>query len=118
MGKKATKTRYTREFKLETVRMFENSKLTVDDLSKKTGISRSLCYRWIAEYRENPENAFPGSGKRKRGTAQEEEIHRLRKQLKEAEEDLEILKNFTPSSRGDRSDRTVPNDPGTRGGRP
>lgn len=51
MGKKATKTRYTKEFKLETVRMFENSKLTVDNLSKKTGISKRLCYRWIAEYR-------------------------------------------------------------------
>ena len=94
MGKKANKTRYTREFKLETVRMFEYSKLTVNDLSQKTGIPTYLCYRWIEEYREDAENAFPGSGKRKRGTAQEEEIHQLHKQLKEAEEDLEILKKL------------------------
>jgi len=83
-----------REFKLETVRMSEHSKLSVNDLSQKTGIPAYLCYRWIEEYREDPENAFPGSGKRRRGTAQEEEIHPLRKELKEAEEDLEILKKL------------------------
>lgn len=94
MGKKISKSRYTREFKLETMRMFEGSDLTVTELSEKTGIPMYLCYRWIEEYRDNPENAFPGTGRRKKGTPEQEEIYRLRKQLAEANEDLEILKKL------------------------
>lgn len=94
MGKKIVKTRYTREFKLETVKMFENSGMTVKELSEKTGIPIYLCYRWIEEYRDSPENVFPGTGRRKRGTPEQEEIYRLRKQLEEANEELEILKKL------------------------
>jgi len=74
--------------------MFMNSGLTVKELSEKTRIPMYLYYRWIAEYRDNPENAFPDTGRRNRGTPEEEEIYRLRKQLEEANEDLEILKKL------------------------
>lgn len=94
MGKKTTKTRYTKEFKLETVKMFEGSGLTVRELSEKTGIPLYLCYRWIEDYRDNPEVAFPGTGRRKRGTPEQEEIYRLRKQLEEVTEELDILKKL------------------------
>jgi len=94
MGKKIVKTRYTREFKIETVKMFDGSGMTVKELSEKTGIPLYLCYRWIDDYRDNPEAAFPGTGKRKRGTPEQEEIYRLRKQLEEVTEELDILKKL------------------------
>jgi len=94
MGKKATSTRYTREFKLETVKMFEGSGMTVKELSERTGIPMYLCYRWIGEYRDNPGGAFPGTGKRVRGTPEQEEIYRLRKQLEEITEERDILKKL------------------------
>ena len=94
MGKKTSKIRYTREFKIETVKMFEGSGMTVKELSERTGIPIYLCYRWIEAYRNNPEGAFPGTGKRERGTPEQEEIYRLRKQLEEVTEELDILKKL------------------------
>jgi len=94
MGKKETKTRYTKEFKIETMKMFEGSGMTVKELSEKTGIPTYLLYRWIEEYGANPEGAFPGTGKRVKGTPEQEEIYRLRKQLREVTEERDILKKL------------------------
>jgi transposase len=48
-----------------------------------------VIYRWIKQYREDPENAFPGKGKLK---PEDEELRRLRRELADVKEERDILK--------------------------
>jgi len=92
MGKRSRANKYTREFKTEAVRMSENSDKSVPKVAKELGIPKYTLYRWIDQYQENPATAFPGSGKRRAGTPEEEEIYRLRKQVADLTQERDILK--------------------------
>lgn len=81
---------YSREFKIEAVKMTHEAK--VPTVAKKLGISKSALYRWQAEYKNDPEAAFPGKGNL---TDKDAEIARLKKELKEAQMEVEILKKAT-----------------------
>jgi transposase len=61
----------------------------LDELAAKLGISRSRLNRWWREYGRDPEQAFPGKGQLKERDA---EMARLRKELREAQLENEILK--------------------------
>lgn len=92
MGNKRTCQQYSKEFKLEALRMFENSDMTVQQVAEELGIARYTLYRWINQYGENPEAAFPGRGKRKSQGPEEDEIYRLRKELADVRMERDILK--------------------------
>ena len=80
---------YTREFKVEAVRHSYQTEKPLDELATDLGISRSSLNRWRREYGEDPEQAFPGKGQQKEGDA---EIARLKKELREAQLENEVLK--------------------------
>lgn len=80
---------YTREFKIETVNLSYQTDKPLDELAAKLGISRSSLNRWRREYGQDPEQAFPGKGQLKERDA---EVARLRKELREAQLENEILK--------------------------
>jgi transposase len=91
---------YTREFKIETVKLLRNSDKSVDAMAETLGVSRSSLNRWQREFGADPDQAFPGNGQRRE---RDEEVARLQKALKEAQMENEILKKavaiFTRSQR-------------------
>ena len=80
---------YSREFKIEAVRLSYQTEKPLDDLAADLGISRSSLNRWRREYGEDPNQAFPGKGQQKE---RDVEMARLKKRLREAELENEILK--------------------------
>ena len=96
----STRRTYTREFKIETVKLLRNSDKSVDAMAETLGVSRSSLNRWQREFGADPEQAFPGNGQRRE---RDEEVARLQKALKEAQMENEILKKavaiFTRSQR-------------------
>jgi transposase len=83
-----TKT-FTREFKIEAVRLSYQTDKPLGELVADLGISRSSLSRWRREYGEDPDQAFPGKGQQKERDA---EITQLKKELREAQLENEILK--------------------------
>jgi transposase len=83
---------YDEEFKRNAVDLSYKSGKTVDQVAYDLGISRNILFRWRKERSEYGDRAFPGIGKRKRGTDQEEEIRRLKKELADVREERDILK--------------------------
>lgn len=83
---------YSREFKIEAVRLSYNSDKSVEDIAEELGVSKSSLFRWRKAFSEDPDQAFPGKGQRK---ARDEEVARLKKELREAQLENEILKKAT-----------------------
>jgi len=52
-------------------------------------VSKSSLHRWRSEFRDDPEQAFPGKGQMKE---RDGEIARLKKELKQAQMENEVLK--------------------------
>jgi transposase-like protein len=84
---------YSREFKLEAVRLVKAGKKPVTQIAQELGIARQMLHTWVrlADRKTGHADAdvFPGNGKR---AAADAEIARLRKELAQAKEDNEILK--------------------------
>ena len=81
--------RYTREFKLEAVRLLEAGKKPPADLARELGIQRNQLYKWQEQLQVRGETAFPGKGRR---AAPEAELARLQRENKRLQEENEILK--------------------------
>jgi transposase len=86
-----TKTRrtYTREFKIETVRLLETSGKSATKLERELGIGAGCVSRWKREFAEEGENAFPGHG---RLTPDQERIHQLEQENETLRQERDILK--------------------------
>jgi len=85
----STRRRYTREFKIEAAKLSYNSDKPVEELAEKLGVSQSSLNRWRREYGTDPDQAFPGNGQLKE---RDGEVARLKKELKQARLENEILK--------------------------
>jgi transposase len=85
MGDKRTK--YTKEFKLEAVRMLEAGEKNGRQIEKDLGIGSGQVYRWRKELEAAGERAFPGNG-----TPRDEELVRLRKEVATLREERDILR--------------------------
>ncbi len=81
--------RYTREYKLETVRLLAEGNRTAADIARELGISANQIYKWKREFAEDPQQAFPGKGHLK---PEEEELRRLRRELEAARQEIAFLK--------------------------
>jgi transposase len=80
---------YSREFKIEAVRLVEENGRPVKKVSEQLGINPRLLYRWRKAFITEREEAFPGQGNVSSG---EEELHRLRRENAKLREEREILK--------------------------
>jgi transposase len=90
MNMAKSRKRYDKEFKLMVVEL-SKSREDLTKLAQELEIRAELIYRWRRELLENPEGVFPGNG-RPVQTEQEAEIARLKKELKEAQLERDILK--------------------------
>ncbi|MGE4358135.1 MAG: transposase [Candidatus Omnitrophota bacterium] len=80
---------YSKEFKLEAVALSEKSEKTVKEIALDLGVPYQVLCKWRSIYSIEGSDGFPGKGNIK---ASEKELHELKKKLKEAEEEKEILK--------------------------
>lgn len=80
---------FTREFKLEAVRLLESGHKPAADLARELGVRRNQLYKWQAQLQSKGSEAFPGSGRR---TQQADEIARLQRELERVTEERDILK--------------------------
>jgi transposase len=83
---------FNREFKLEAVRLLEEGKKPATDLARELGLRRNQLYKWKDTIDRKGEDAFPGQGRRAGTETQAGEITRLKRELFQAQEDVEILK--------------------------
>ena len=84
--------RYTKEFKLEAVRMVLERDRPVCEIAEGLGINQTMLHQWKRKYLDDAEGSFPGNGNRQPAEGLEEENLRLRKELAEVKQDREILK--------------------------
>ena len=83
---------YDKQFKIAAVKLVLEDNMTVAEVSKELGIHYNSLYRWISEYEEYGESAFPGHG-----TAHysyQYEIKKLKAENLELRKELELLKKF------------------------
>ena len=81
--------KYTKEFKMEAVRLAEDSDVPVDEVARELGIHPNTLYKWRREYLADGEAAFPGHGKLKAG---DDEVRQLRRELVRVRAERDILK--------------------------
>ena len=84
-----TQRTFTREFKVETVRLAESGNKPITQIARDLGISDSAIHSWRKLYGAHGEQAFPGSGHQ---TAQEEEIRHLKRENELLRQERDILK--------------------------
>ena len=80
---------YTKEFKLEAVQLVKSSGKPMSQVAQELGVSDSALSKWCKQLTEQGEQAFPGSGHQ---TTQEEELHRLKRELEITRQERDILK--------------------------
>lgn len=82
--------KFDKEFKLMTVELCRSGKSTTE-VATELGLRSELVSRWNREYQERKEGSFSGHGKPAL-SAEQAEISKLKKQLREAEIERDILK--------------------------
>ena len=81
--------RYDKQFKLDALRMIQDSDRSIAEIARELGIHPNILYRWRDQFLSDPEHSFPGKGKLK---PEEEELRRLRRELDIVKEERDILK--------------------------
>jgi len=89
MGRSRSRRSYSREFKLEAVRLVMQQGRTVLEVADNLGIHPGLLQRWKSELKADGGSAFPGNGRAK---ASDEEVLRLRSELSQTRQERDILK--------------------------
>ena len=80
---------YTREFKVETVRLLETSGKSATQIERELGIGKGNLWRWKRQFAVHGKDAFLGHG----GLAPEQEqIRRLERENEILRQERDILK--------------------------
>jgi transposase len=87
-----TRRTYTREFKVEAVKLVIEQGYSFAEAARSLGLSENLIRNWKQAFQEAGEHAFPGQGKL---PALEEELRNLRAQNKRLVAERDILKKAT-----------------------
>ena len=80
---------FTREFKLEAVKLVKERGVSVSQVAKDLDIGPSVVGRWVRESSADKTHAFPGRGQMKPDDA---EIARLKRELAKTKAERDILK--------------------------
>ena len=83
---------FSREFKLEAVRLMEEGKKPPAELARELGLRRNQLYKWKEKADQHGINAFPGAGRRVSSVSEAGETVRLKRELEKLKEENEILK--------------------------
>ena len=80
---------FSREYKLETVRLVVDGENSVVEIARDMGIHPNTLYRWVKEFSEKPEEAFPGKGHQ---APEAEQIRQLKRENERLRMERDILK--------------------------
>lgn len=80
---------YTREFKLDAIRLAETSDKSIVEIERDLGLSVGQIHHWKRELARQGQDAFPGKG---RLTEQDELIRRLKRENEVLRQERDILK--------------------------
>jgi transposase len=80
---------YTREFKLQAIRMMTEQGLSVAEVARRLGVGENCLRNWRAAAREHGPAAFPGQG---HPTPAEDELRRLRAEVVRLKAERDLLK--------------------------
>jgi len=83
------RTTYTKEFKLEAIRLLEKGDKLGTELARELGIRRNLLYKWQTELKSKGNKAFRGPG---RNALKENKVADLERENEKLREEVEILK--------------------------
>lgn len=88
---------YTREFKLEALRLAETSGRPVTQIERELGLGQGQLHHWRQQLAHARQDAFPGHGHL---SVTEEQIRQLERENARLRQEAEILKKaiavFTP----------------------
>ena len=87
--KPESRQKFTREYKIEAVRLSADGTKPVAVIAKELGIRADQLYRWRRQFEKDGTTAFPGNGV---VGSHDEEVHRLRRELKRVTEERDFLK--------------------------
>ena len=80
---------YSREFKIETVKLITESGESVSQVALDMGINENTLYKWVRTLSAKPAEAFPGKGHM---ISEAEELRQLKKENERLKMERDILK--------------------------
>jgi transposase-like protein len=81
MGKRQS---FTREFKLEAVRLLRSSGRPAAEVARELGVRRNQHYKWDEQFKtKGTDEVFPGPGRRVGAAAEIARLHRENARLQE-----------------------------------
>ncbi len=80
---------FTREFKLEAVRLVRDRGVSAAQASRDLGVHANMLRKWVKDFEDDPKQAFPGQGQMK---PEQVEIERLRREVIKLKAERDILK--------------------------
>ena len=92
MEEKMEKKKFTQEFKQDTIDYYHSSGKSIRDVSEEIGIGSSTLSRWLSDARKN-DGKIEHRGSGNYNSDKDKEIARLKKELKDTQDALTILKN-------------------------
>lgn len=84
-----TRRQFSREFKLEAVRLVKERGVSVAQAARDLDVHENVLRKWIRELAANPHRAFPGKGVME---PEQAEIERLKKEVTKLRMERDILK--------------------------
>ena len=81
---------FTREFKLEAVRLIKQRGVSYAQASKDLGVHPTQLRNWVKQLADDPQHAFPGQGQMK---PEQLEIAQLKREVARLKAERDILKN-------------------------
>ena len=87
-----TRQTYSKEFKLDAIALVREQNYSTAEVARNLEVTPQILGRWIKESENDDGHAFRGNGKL---TPEQEEIRKLKSQVKRLEMEREILKKAT-----------------------
>jgi transposase len=81
--------RFSREFKVEAVRLVRERGVSVAQASRDIDVHENVLRKWVREFGSDPKQAFAGHGQQK---PEQLEIDRLRREVMKLKAERDILK--------------------------
>ena len=81
--------KFTREFKLEAVRLVQERGVSYAQASEDLGVHPTQLRNWVKALADDPQHSFPGHGQMK---PEQSEIARLKREVARLKAERDILK--------------------------
>jgi transposase len=84
-----TRRKFSRKFKLEAVKMVQGRGVALKQVARDLDLNENMLRRWVREFGEDPQDAFPGLGQMK---PEQAEIAGLQREVAKLKMERDILK--------------------------